>query len=298
MTPPQSLSSRLVPWLLAARPKTLSAAAVPVLAGTALVPHGQPIRWDLFLFALLGSFFIQIGTNLVNDALDFRKGADTADRVGPRRVTQAGLISEKAVLRGAYGCFALAAVCGVPLIVRGGWPLVIIGVASIFSAYIYTGGPYPLAYHGLGEPFVLLFFGFVAVGGTYYLQTLRLSEAALLTGFAVGTLAVLLLAINNLRDIASDRATNKWTLAARFGERFAFSEVVSAALIPFASVALLCWRIGRWTPLIVLLGLPLAIAIIRRVAISKGAALNQCLAMSGGLQWLFGLLLVIGLRLP
>src|SRR5882672_10983042 len=134
-------------WLLAARPKTLSAAVVPVLVGTAMA--GRPVFWLLFGCALLGAVFIQVGTNLVNDALDFKKGTDTAERLGPMRVTQAGLLSADAVMRGAYVCFGLAAVCGIPLIYYCGWPLLAIGLVSILAAYAYTGGPYPLAYHGL-----------------------------------------------------------------------------------------------------------------------------------------------------
>src|SRR5205085_3166834 len=203
-------------------PKTLAAAVVPVLVGTALaVNEHAPLHWPAFLCALGGALFIQIGTNLVNDALDFKRGADTHERLGPLRVTQAGLLSANAVLAGAYVCFGLAALCGVPLIIRGGWPIVVIGVVSIVAAYAYTGGPYPLAYHGLGEVFVLIFFGLTAVAGSYYVQRLIIDLMVLVAGFAVGALAVILLAINNLRDIENDRASNKHTLAARFGAEFA-----------------------------------------------------------------------------
>src|SRR5882757_1075563 len=206
-------------WLIAARPKTLAASVTPVLAGTALAFRDlATMHWQPFVFALLGAVFIQIGTNYVNDALDFRKGADTHTRLGPLRVTAAGLLSAEAVLRGAYVCFFLAALCGIPLILLGGWPIAAIGIASIAAAYAYTGGPYPLAYHGLGELFVMIFFGFVAVGGSYYVQTVKFDVRALLAGFAVGCLAVALLAINNLRDVNSDRTSNKRTLAVRFGE--------------------------------------------------------------------------------
>src|SRR3954468_7736610 len=210
----------MTPWLLAARPKTLAAAVTPVLVGTALARISTaPIHWPSFVFALLGAVFIQIGTNYVNDALDFKKGADTHARLGPLRVTQAGLLDADAVLRGAYVCFVLAALCGIPLILRGGWPIAAIGIVSIVAAYAYTGGPYPLAYHGLGEVFVMIFFGLVAVCGSFYLQQLTLDVTAWIGGIAAGSLAVVILAINNLRDIDNDRASNKRTLAARFGER-------------------------------------------------------------------------------
>jgi 1,4-dihydroxy-2-naphthoate octaprenyltransferase len=273
-------------WLLAARPKTLSASIVPVLVGTALA---HSVHWPTFAYTLFGAVFIQIGTNLVNDALDFKRGADTADRLGPLRVTQAGLLTAKAVLSGAIVCFAIAALCGVPLIIRGGWPLLAIGVTSIVAAYAYTGGPYPLAYHGLGELFVLIFFGFVAVGGSYYVQTLTFDVKALIAGFAVGCLAVALLAINNLRDVHSDRASNKKTLVVRFGETFGRFEIVACVLIPFIAIVAITWY-----PLI---ALPLAIILLRCVWRAKGAELNRCLAIAGALQWAFGILFVIGMFL-
>lgn len=280
-------------WLLASRPKTLSAAIVPVLIGTAMaVP--RPIHWALFACTLLGSVFIQIGTNFVNDALDFKKGADTGERLGPLRVTQAGLISAEAVLRGAYICFVLAALCGVPLIYRAGWPLLVIGVLSIFAAYAYTGGPYPLAYNGLGELFVLIFFGFVAVGGTYFVQTQTMATDVLLAGFAAGSLAVVLIAINNLRDVAGDRKSNKRTMAVRLGEPLARLEIAFFALAPFAAIVTIAlWRGQRWL-FLPLLALPLATALLVRVWRSNGAELNRCLAMAGGLQWITGILFVIG----
>jgi 1,4-dihydroxy-2-naphthoate octaprenyltransferase len=279
-------------WLLASRPKTLSAAVVPVLIGTAMSP--LPERWLLFACTLLGAVFIQIGTNFVNDALDFKKGADTGERLGPLRVTQAGLISAEGVLRGAYCCFLLAALCGVPLIYRAGWPLMVIGIVSIAAAYAYTGGPYPLAYNGLGELFVLLFFGFVAVGGTYFVQTQTMATDVLLAGFAAGSLAVVLIAINNLRDVAGDRASNKRTMAVRFGESFARLEIAFFALMPFGAIAVIAtWRAQRWL-FLPLLALPLALALLVRVFRSRGAELNRCLAMAGGLQWLTGILFVVG----
>jgi 1,4-dihydroxy-2-naphthoate polyprenyltransferase len=271
------------PWILAARPKTLSASVVPVLAGTALA---HSIHWTIFWCTLFGAIFIQIGTNLVNDALDFKRGADTAERVGPLRVTQAGLLSAKAVLRGAYLCFFVAAIFGIPLIMRGGWPLLAIGLASIAAAYAYTGGPYPLAYHGLGELFVLVFFGFVAVGGSYYLQRLQLDPQAIMAGFAIGCLAVTLLAINNLRDIGNDRASNKRTLAVRFGERFARLEIALCVVAAFIATMVI-----TWVPIV---ALPLAFILLSRVRYAKGAELNQCLALAGALQWAFGILFVIG----
>ena len=273
-------------WILAARPKTLSASVVPVLVGTALA---HSVNWIAFGCALGGAVFIQIGTNLVNDALDFKRGADTSTRLGPLRVTQAGLLSARTVLIGAIVCFVIAALFGIPLVIRAGWPLLVVGLTSIAAAYAYTGGPYPLAYHGLGELFVMIFFGFVAVGGSYYVQRLQIDRNVLLAGFAVGCLAVALLAINNLRDIGNDRASNKRTLAVRFGEDFGRLEIVICVLVPFLAIAPI-----TWVPVV---ALPLAWVVLRCVQRAKGAELNRCLAMAGALQWAFGILFVIGMAL-
>lgn len=277
------------PWVVAARPKTLAAAVVPVVVAFALARFAH---WPSFVFALLGALFIQIGTNFVNDALDFKKGVDTHERLGPLRVTQAGLLSADAVLRGAYVCFALAGVCGVPLVMRGGWPIVVIGVTSIVAAYAYTGGPYPLAYHGLGELFVMAFFGVVAVGGTYYLQTLTIDRDAILAGVACGALAIVLLAINNLRDLANDCASNKRTMAARFGPRFARAEIAVMAAAPFLMTAVIA-RDRGWAFLGTFAVLPLAALVVACATRSEGRALNRCLAFAGMLEWAFGIVFAI-----
>jgi 1,4-dihydroxy-2-naphthoate octaprenyltransferase len=268
-------------WILAARPKTLSAAVVPVLVGAALVR--APLHWPLLACTLIGAVLIQIATNYINDALDFRKGADTSERLGPTRVTQAGMLSANAVMTGAYLCFAGAAICGVPLIVHAGWPLLAIGVASIVAAYAYTGGPYPLAYHGLGEIFVIVFFGIVAVGGTYFVQTLGWTTDVLIAGAGVGCMATVLLVINNLRDVESDRVSNKRTTVVRFGETFARVEITICALAPFVAAVIL-------HRLYTLIALPLAIVVIVSAWRGSGRALNKSLALAGLLQWCYGLL--------
>jgi 1,4-dihydroxy-2-naphthoate polyprenyltransferase len=283
------------PWLLAARPKTLSAAVVPVLIGSALAAHEPTaITWWVFACALFGAVLIQIATNFINDALDFKKGTDTGERLGPLRVTAAGLLSADAVMQGAWICLISAALCGIPLLYRGGWPMLLVGLSSILAAYAYTGGPYPLAYHGLGELFVILFFGFVAVGGTFYAHSLQLTQSVVLAGFATGSLAAVLIVINNLRDIEGDRLSNKQTLAARFGEGFARGEVMFFALAPFVVVAVMAWMRNQAGLLLALGALPLAIFVIARVFRSGGAELNRSLAIAGGLQWVFGLLFVAG----
>jgi 1,4-dihydroxy-2-naphthoate octaprenyltransferase len=201
------------------------------------------------------------------------------------------------VLRGAYVCFGIAALCGIPLILRGGWPIVIAGIASIIAAYAYTGGPYPLAYHGLGEIFVMIFFGFTAVCGSFYLQRLTLDATAWIGGFAAGSLAVVILAINNLRDIDNDRASNKRTLAARFGTTFAYSEIMAFALVPFLCVAAIAYLRHSTDFMIPMLAFIPALVLLLRVVRSRGAELNRCLAMAGALEWIFGILYVIGAAL-
>lgn len=282
-------------WLLAARPKTLSAAVVPVLMGSALAAdEPTAVSWWVLLCALMGAVLIQVATNFVNDALDFKKGADTGERLGPLRVTQAGLISAEGVMRAAWACLVLAALFGIPLLYRGGWPLLIIGLASMTMAYAYTGGPYPLAYHGLGELFVVVFFGLVAVCGTFYAHSLQWTRSAVLAGFAAGSLATVLLVINNLRDVDSDRRSQKRTLAVRFGERFALGEIVFFSLAPFATVVWMSWLRGQWGFCLTLAALPLALIVIARAMRSRGAELNRCLALGGALQWTFGILFVLG----
>lgn len=279
-------------WILAARPKTLSAAVVPVMIGLALAP--RPIHVGLAVCTLFGAVFIQIATNFINDALDFKKGADTTERLGPVRVTQAGLISAEGVMRAAYVCFGLAALCGIPLILRGGWPLLAIGVASILCSYIYTGGPYPLAYNGLGELFVMVFFGFVAVAGTYYVQALTVDRAVILAGYIAGSLATVLLVINNLRDVESDTASNKKTTVVRFGEDFARLEIAFFAFTPFIAQIFVADARNRSWLLLPLGAAFIALRLVDRVRRSHGRELNRYLAMAGALQWAFGILFVIG----
>lgn len=236
-------------WLLASRPRTLWAAFVPVLIGTSMALADSRAHWIAAACALAGSLAIQVGTNFVNDYSDFARGADTPKRKGPVRVTQAGLLTPRAVMMGALLSFSIASIAGIYLVVRGGWPVLSIGILSIASGYLYTGGPKPLGYLGLGDLLVLVFFGPVAVAGTYYVQTLHMNWIVIGAGFAPGLLAVALLSVNNLRDIEEDEAAGKRTLAVRFGVRFARWEyilcIVGAAAVP----ALLFLATGRrpWT---------------------------------------------------
>jgi 1,4-dihydroxy-2-naphthoate octaprenyltransferase len=283
-------------WFLAARPKTLTAAIIPVVLGVALAwNESGRVLWLYALLALAGALLIQIGTNLVNDALDFEKGTDTADRVGPQRVTASGLIHARHVKMAAFACFGGAMLAGIPLLIRGGWPLLVIGLTSIAAGYVYTGGPYPLAYNGLGELFVMVFFGLVAVGGTYYLQVLGYGASAAIAGIAAGSLANVLLSVNNLRDAEGDAKTGKRTLAVRLGSRFAAWEIAFFAFLPFF-LGIYWWIAGeRIAALLPLLLVPLAIAIARSAGRDRGAALNATLAKSAALEAAYGLLFTLGL---
>jgi 1,4-dihydroxy-2-naphthoate octaprenyltransferase len=283
-------------WLLAARPKTLTAAFVPVAAGTALAfSRGVGRIWPA-LAALFGALFIQVGTNLVNDYYDFKKGADTAERVGPVRVTQSGLLSPKAVMAGAGVCCALAMLCGLYLVAVAGWPVVAIGIASLVSGYAYTGGPYPLGYHGLGDLFVFLFFGLVAVAGTYYVQALSLAPAVWPVAVAIGASGTALLVVNNLRDVATDTKAGKRTLVVRLGVFGGKAEYVALLALAYL-MPLMLWLGGISGPavLLALLSLPLAISPLRTVLTQTGASLNAALGSTARLQLGFGVLLALGL---
>lgn len=287
-------------WMEASRPKTLTAAAVPVGVGTSLAAAlGLPWSPVAAILALVSATLIQIGTNLVNDAIDFARGTDDAGRVGPRRASQSGLLPHGTVLRGGLVCFACAAIVAVPLVIRGGLPILLLGLASIALGYLYTGGPFPLAYVGLGEVFVVAFFGIAAVGGTYWVHAGSLGAAPLLAGLQVGLLATALLAVNNLRDIEGDLRSGKRTLAARFGPGFGRVEIAALVLLPFALGAF--WAtLGRTGAATVpLLCLPLAIAVIIIVVRhAPGPVFNRALGLSALLHLLFGVLVSTGFFLP
>ncbi|MCY1078616.1 1,4-dihydroxy-2-naphthoate polyprenyltransferase [Archangium lansingense] len=285
-------------WLMAARPKTLTAALVPVMVGTALA-YGLGVgRWLPALAALVGAMLIQIGTNLTNDYYDFKKGADTEERLGPKRVTQSGLIAPGVVLASALTCFGLAVATGTYLVVVGGWPIVAIGLASVFAGYSYTGGPFPLAYHGLGDVFVFIFFGLVAVPGTFYVQALTVGPAAWWAAIPVGAIGTALLVVNNLRDGTTDVKAGKRTLVVRFGSTAGKAEYVVLLAMAFAT-PLAMWGLGLASPwvLLALLSAPVAVPPLKLVLGAEGAALNPALGGTARLQLVFGLLFSVGLYL-
>lgn len=286
-------------WLLAFRPKTLTAALVPIIVGTSLIKGlGYPIQWWISGLCLFTALLIQIGTNLINDAMDFKKGADTQERLGPSRITQQGLANFESVYKMGIAFFLLALVLGIPLVIKGGWPIVAIGVVSLICGYAYTGGPFPLAYRGLGDLFVILFFGIIAVTGLGYLLTDEWHIEAFWAGLQVGCLATVLIAINNFRDIEGDRKANKKTLAVRFGPRFMRAEIFGLIVCTFL-INLYWWQEGFKIPAVLsLLALPLGVLIIRNILIHSPAPIyNKFLGQSALLHLLFGLLLSVGFAL-
>ncbi|HEU4392873.1 MAG TPA: 1,4-dihydroxy-2-naphthoate polyprenyltransferase [Solirubrobacterales bacterium] len=286
-------------WLMAARPRTLPAAIAPVLVGTAAAvnQYGDLPRWGAFLAALVGSIFIQIGTNLANDYSDARRGADTADRLGPVRVTSAGLVTPQRVLTATWIAFAVAVACGIYLAAVAGPVILLIGVLSIAAGVLYTGGPRPYGYAGLGEVFVFLFFGLVAVNGSYYVQVEALDALPLGLSIAVGFLATAILVVNNVRDLETDRRAGKMTLAVRMGRHNAVVLYRLLVLGAFAvlPIALLAGNASA-LPLIGLLALPLAVPPMRTLSNrSDGPALNGALAATGVVLAAYSLLVSVGL---
>jgi 1,4-dihydroxy-2-naphthoate polyprenyltransferase len=284
-------------WLMAARPRTLPAAVAPVLVGTALAATGGTFKPLTFLAALLGALFIQIGTNLSNDYSDARRGADTEDRLGPVRVTAGGLVPPRQVLLATYVAFGLAVLVGAYLIATAGWELLLVGAASILAGVLYTGGPRPYGYEGLGEVFVFLFFGVVAVAGSYFAQVERLDWEALVLAVPVGLLASGILVVNNVRDLETDRRAGKRTLAVRLGRERARALFAGMIALAFLS-APLPWPLGSLSPWLLLswLALPLAVPVVRTVrSRTDGPSLNAALAGTGRLQLAFCVLLSAGI---
>jgi 1,4-dihydroxy-2-naphthoate polyprenyltransferase len=284
-------------WLMAARLRTLPAAIAPVLVGTSLALGDGTFHPLAFVAALLGAILIQVGTNLSNDYSDARRGADTEDRLGPVRVTAGGLVPPGQVLIATYVTFGLAVACGAYLVAVAGPELIAVGAASILAGVLYTGGPRPYGYEGLGELFVFLFFGIVAVSGSYFVQVQELPWQAYACAVPVGLLASAILVVNNVRDIDTDRRAGKRTLAVRLGRertRFLYAAMVGAAFVtaplPWPLGAMNAWLLLPW------LALPLALGVIRVVRSRiDGPTLNGALAKTGALQLVFCLLYSAGI---
>lgn len=290
--------SRARAWWLAARPRTLPLAAAPVLVGSAVAHAEGGLRGGPALAALVGALALQVAANFANDVFDAERGADTPDRVGPARAVASGWLAAAAVRRATAGAFAAASAVGLYLVWIGGWPILALGLASIAAGLAYTGGPYPLGYHGWGEAMVFLFFGVGAVCGSAWVQTLAPSGAALLASLPVGALAAAVLVVNNVRDAETDRAAGKRTLAVRAGEPAA--RRLYRALV-WGSLALpALWALAAARPALALplLCAPLAWRLDRALARERGPALNESLAGTAKLALVFSALLALGIAAP
>jgi 1,4-dihydroxy-2-naphthoate octaprenyltransferase len=292
-------------WLMAARLRTLPAAVAPVLVGTSIAVTRDVFRPGAFVAALLGAILIQVGTNLSNDYSDARRGADTEERLGPMRVTAGGLVPPRTVLLWTYLTFAAAALCGVYLVIVAGWELLVLGVLSILAGVLYTGGPRPYGYEGLGEVFVFGFFGIVAVAGSAFAQLQEWPWEAFALAVPVGLLVTAILVVNNIRDMDTDRRAGKRTLAVRLGRERARLEYTAlmvlgfAVLVPIAAIEIAdsgswsaLWWLAPW--LLAPLAAKLIVVVRTRV---DGPTLNGALARTAGLQLVFCVLLSAGILL-
>jgi 1,4-dihydroxy-2-naphthoate octaprenyltransferase len=286
-------------WILACRPATLTAAIVPVVVGAAVAHASGGARIGPALAALAGAILIQIATNFANDVFDHEKGADTHERLGPTRATQAGLLTPREVRIGMIASIALTIPIGLYLVSVAGWPILVIGVLSILSGVAYTAGPYPLGYHGLGDLFVFVFFGLVAVTGTALVTLGRVPDLAWYAAIPVGAIATAVLVVNNVRDRLTDVKAGKRTLAVRFGRRAGVVEYVALLAAAYAVPVILVVALDR-SPLVLLplATLPIAARLARTLAVTEGRPLNACLAGTAKLLLLFGLLFAAGLVLP
>lgn len=288
--------NRVRAWVLASRPKTLPVAIAPILIGSAMAWDDGGFHSGAALIAAACALLITIGTNLCNDYADFISGADTEDRKGPTRVTQAGLIAPGHVKAATILVFFLATVLGMYLVDRGGWGVLLIGLASIVAGILYTAGPWPYGYKGLGDVFVLIFFGPVAVAGTYYVQTLELTSTVIIAGFAPGLLSVAILTVNNIRDIEEDRNVNKKTLVVRFGRKFGIGLwlgcVTIAALLPLEFVRATGDHV--WAGMTVLILIPAMSILHKLVTIHDSALLNPLLGQTALLLLVHSVIFALG----
>ncbi len=287
-------------WI-ASRPKTLIVSIAPVLLGLALsLNKGVFSSIFVALLTLFASIFIQLGTNYINDLYDYLSGADDENRLGPIRVVQAGLLSQSQIKKAALFSFGIALVIGIYLVFIGGIPILLIGSFALISGYCYTGGPYPLGYNGLGDIFVFIFYGLIAVPGTYYLQSGRLDIDSIIVGSSIGFIAVAILCVNNIRDINTDRKVGKKTLAVRFGSTFVKILYDKMIIFPYLCVLLLLTRHHFYLNLdlcLVFLSIPMAVKLIIDIHTKNGSDLNLVLYRTSNFMRLFFVLLLIGIYL-
>ncbi|HZW39948.1 MAG TPA: 1,4-dihydroxy-2-naphthoate polyprenyltransferase [Ignavibacteriaceae bacterium] len=285
-------------WVIASRPKTLPAAVAPVLVGSALAYNQGKFHIELSIIALICSFLIQIATNFSNDLYDFLKGADTAKRKGPRRVLASGLITVKEMKLAVFITFMLAFIFGLYLVYRTDYVVLIIGVLSIIAGLAYTAGPFPLAYNGLGDIFVFIFFGVIGTAGTYYLHHLEINALSLAASIPVGTLITNILVVNNYRDINEDKEAGKNTLAVILGKTFSRYQLIFSLIIAYLIplFLLLYYNFNLWI-LLPYVSLPIAILSVIHFYRNTGIELNKTLALTAQLSAIYGLLFSIGIIL-
>ena len=290
--------SKIESWLLASRPRTLLAAVVPVMVGSALAISQNKFTLILSLIALLCSILIQVGTNFTNDLYDYLKGTDKEDRIGPRRVLVSGLISTSEMKLGIITVFGLAFLLGLYLVYAAGIVILIIGVISILAGLAYTAGPYPLAYNGLGDVFVFAFFGIVGTTGTYYLHLHEFSLLSFLIAVPVGALITNILVVNNYRDIEEDREADKYTLAVKLGKKFTRFQFVNSIAISYLILFIIYFKYDfTYWIFLPLISLPIAVILIKTLQTLEGEGLNKTLELSAKYAALFGLLFSLGLIL-
>jgi len=283
-------------WMLAIRPRTLPAAAAGVVMGAAMAWRDGYFRLDAVLVCLLTALLLQIGSNLANDVFDFEHGTDTHGRLGPTRVTQAGMLTPKQVKIGMAIVFGLSALFGLYLAWLGGWVIIIMGIAAIVSAIAYTGGPFPTGYHGLGDIFVFIFFGLASVAGTYYILAGTVTPAVWWMTIPPGLIITAILVVNNLRDIENDRKGGKHTLAVRLGEQGTKIQYIVCMVIAYVVLIPVAWAgLIPWSALLAWLSLPLAYQATKVVFTQKGHPLNIALAKTGQIALVFSLLFWAGL---
>lgn len=288
--------SKFDAWILASRPRTLLAAIVPVVVGTAIAIHNNKFDYVASIFALLCSLLIQIGTNFTNDLFDFLKGTDKKERLGPARAVASGMLSISEMKTGVVFAFGLAFLLGLYLVYSAGWNVLLIGAASILAGIAYTAGPFPLAYNGLGDIFVFLFFGFVGTVGTYYVQAHEVSTLVFWASVPVGALITNVLVINNFRDRDEDKENGKNTLAVILGARFAQIQYLVFLIISYAVLFLVYITFKQsFFVFLPLLSLPLSIKLVRMIYTLKGKDLNKTLELTAKLSGIYGLLFAIGI---
>ena len=293
------MTSFLKSILIAIRPKTLSASIAPVLVGSSIAFNSSHFNMQIFFLTFFSAIFIQIGTNFANDVYDFINGADNDERIGPTRAVQANLISVRAMKYLTIISFSLSIICGLPLVIQGGYPILLVGILSIISGYAYTGGPYPLGYNGWGDIFVFIFFGPIAVCGTFFLQLGYLSVESIISGIIMGCLSVTLLCINNIRDVETDRNVGKRTIAVRFGVMFVKILFISLFLISYLLLAYLSFNLSYLNTnvffLLLIITVPLCIKLNFDVFKLKSHSLNRLLSNVSVFIIIFSLLFILSI---